>query len=505
MATKSDFIPEDFLLHLQKQINDFASEKKEHQLALARMAWSGSTKRRQHQYFAGYATYTHQEIDDAFGRRKFTEINKRLQLFEVTSWSVDLGHTKGYKLSTRALVARDKYLLKNWRDLCTLVYGKGNKLIKPPAAVSSKSMDGMTTTAWKNAKALNRTPVDVYSLKSLRDWLIKTKKDLQEGRVPVSLFTEALPTVEAVDRLITMVSQIIRLSQTSVAGYGYVLHHYVQAPSGRLYAQGINLQTTPTLIKQAALSGLFEYDFANCHFSILDQMAARFGYQCENIRHYLKNKKQTRETIAREVGISVDQAKVCLLAIMYGARASTWHESAIVETVGLESAKRLFALPEFNAIRHDITTAQKHILGGWTRTANGRLTNEFGKSIAATEKPRKQLAHLIQGVEAKALQTAINLYPDSIVLLQHDGFASTSRLDSTRIQHEVRAVTGYDLVLEEERIQLDPDSYFGKYRIKNESPAKPMLARAPGLPLPINVPPPSPSLPPVPPLPSLDP
>lgn len=63
------------------------------------------------------------------------------------------------------------------------------------------------------------------------------------------------------------------------------------------------------------------------------------------------------------------------------------------------------------------------------------------------------MAHLIQGIEAKALQAAVNLYPNDIVLLQHDGFAATARLDVSAITDAVFSATGYCLELEEERIQ----------------------------------------------------
>jgi len=263
-----------------------------------------------------------------------------------------------------------------------------------------------------------------------------------------------------------MTSEILRMSKTDVAGNGYIATQYVQAQSGRLYAKGINLQTAPTLIKQAALDGLWEYDFSNCHFDIIKQMAALHGYQCTAIAHYLATKQATRRAIAEQAGITEAQAKVCLLAIMYGAKASEWHENAIPEEIGQEAARRLFAVPLFASIHADIKQARSTILKSWRRTANGSLSNMFGKAIAADAKPEEQLAHLIQGVEALALQTAIKMHPNDIVLLQHDGFASTRRLSDKAIMEAVLQATGYRLELEEKTIRIDPDAQFLRNRNK---------------------------------------
>lgn len=437
-------------------------------MAMARMLWGSSTKRRQHAHFVGHSTFTTVELAAQFGRGKFDEVNARVGFFNVTeNWSQEQAWTKGYRLSELAQKARNAYLDKSWRNMTRLLFGDGDALKTPPRAVASKGDDGITTTAWRRAKALNKAKVDLDALIKLRRWLMHMRDEWREGRAPVSMFSY-IPTLEVIERLTDTTSQIIRMAKTDVAGNGYVLHRYVQSKSGRLYAKGINLQTAPKLIKEVALTGLWEYDFANCHYAILSQMAARFGYECKAIAHYLANKNVTRVAIAKEADITVDNAKICLLAIMYGARASEWHESAIPKAIGVDGARRLYKIEQFNAIKRDIHGARQMILDKWPRTANGRLTNAFGKAISHKVKAEKRLAHLIQGVEAKALKASIDLYPDAIVLLQHDGFASSSRLDRDAIEAAVLEATDYRLELEEERIQPDPDAYFIRHRIQNE-------------------------------------
>ena len=456
------------MFHMRKTVPGFVAESERHQFELSRMLWEAGSKRRQHNHFHNAFSFGYAELSESFGRGQFNELNERLGFFKQTdNWSMSDGWTKGYQFSEQIQVTRDAYLNKKWDKVTRLIMADGTALKTIPAAVASQDMDGITVKAWKNARELNRVRVDLDTLNRLRQWLGSIRDEWRNGNAPVDLFTP-YPALDAIERLHDMTAQVIRQSKIDITGHGFIAQRYVMATSGRLYAKGINLASCHTLIKQAALSGLWEYDFSNCHFAIMQQMAWAYGYQCEAIASYLDNKKQTRAAIAEQAGISVDQAKVCLLAIMYGAKASERMENAIPDAIGLEAAKRLYQVDLFNGIKNDVSKARTVILKNWKRTAAGRLSNAMGKSILGTESPVKQIAHLIQGVEAKALMTAVDMYPNSIVLLQHDGFASNDKLDAAAIMEAVFQSTGYRLFMEEEVIRVDPDAQFMKNRIKNE-------------------------------------
>jgi hypothetical protein len=345
-----------------------------------------------------------------------------------------------------------------------------------PNAVASQDKRGQTTKAWVKAKALNHVKVDMDNLKKLRDWLKKLLYESSKGRAP-DLFIEA--NEETITRLLDLTCQMIRLGKTKSVGTGYICQRYEEAQSGRLYAKRLNLQTVPSLIKESALSGLWEYDFSNCHFSIFSQMASKAGYECKSIKNYLNNKEQVRDLVATHAGISKNDAKACLLALMYGAHITLWEENAIPSLIGVQASEKLFKVKEFMEIKDDIQKAQGLILKSWTRTANG-LVNAFGKAIESNARPVEKMAHLTQGVEAKALQIALNLYPESIVLLQHDGFASTSKLDSNAITEAVFKEIGYHLELEGKVIQPHPDAYFLK--VANRA-----ISKAEKQPKPVNI------------------
>ena len=425
---RHETIPEDFLTHLQKGIPGFKRETPSCQYALARMIWVGRTKYRQHLHFDEAMIFSSAELAQQFGRGKFKDVNDRLNLFIVSdNWHFKLPNsvrtgdnfTKGYQFTELAAASREKYFNCRWRKVTKLLFldGENIKVQKtPPPTFASTDTTGKASQmsrAGRESKQLRHTPVDLEALRQLRDWLKWINNEWAAGRAPHDLVTQ-YPPEEVVKKLYLVTSQIIKMAKTDVAGHGYIAHHYTESPSGRWYANGVNLQNSPGLIKQAALAGLWEYDFSNCHFDIIGQMAAQYGYQCEAIAHYLANKKFVRQTIADQAGITVRDAKVCLLAVMYGAKASTWHENAIPEEIGVEATERLFEVDLFKEIFADVEKAREIIVKSWPRTANGSLTNAYGKAISGTDTTIEQhLAHLLQGAEAKALMVAMRSVPQA--------------------------------------------------------------------------------------------
>lgn len=447
-------VVESFLRRLRRDLPGFKEEPQATQVSLATLIWNFESKSKQHKAKPGAMSISHQEIARRFGRGKFDAINERLGIFDVSrNWSRSRNLTKAYTLKPDVQASVTDYLHRGRRRLTSLITEAGLRIRTLPKAVASKDMDGITARAWAKAKLVNKVPVDVARLAALKVELARML-----GPHTRNLFGNLDP--EAVTRLRDIVAKVRRMAKVDVSGEGYVWQRYVESTSGRLYAKGVNLQTVPTLIKQTALHGAMEYDIENCHYSILRQMAARFGFPCPAIDDYLANKQATREQIAQDVGITVEQAKVCLLAIMYGARQSEWHEAAIPEAIG-KKAPELYRHPLFAGIAKEIAEARAVIIAGWPRRLK-TLLNDAGKSIRTSASDRQILAHLIQGVEARMLRAALDLYPQEIVLLQHDGFASTARLDRARLAQAIEQATGYRIELSEKRIAVPVD--FGASR-----------------------------------------
>jgi len=482
--TRNTFTPEPLVKQLAKDVPGFKSETPQVQAALAYIVWKGATERRRHTVHDGYMSFHHKELAQQFGGQ-FKAINARLGFLEVKKttdgkdswrWSADAQasdvFTKAYRFSPVVQRSREAFLAKRPTRLAKLLDASGKVIRKPDGAVASLDTRGLPTTRWRvanNGDRLTRVPVDIPTLRKFHQ---KYSKDADEcrrtGQAPRDLLTTS-PSLEALVTLRDKTAQVIRMALTEVAGLGNVLHRYVESSSGRLYADGGgSLQNAPKEIRKAALVGLWDYDVENCHFAIMAQMAKRAGEHCDAIEHYMGHKKPIRAEIAQAVGISIDDTKTCLLALMYGARTTAWHESAIPETIGAEAARRLYALPLFANISDDVKRAGKAILAQHEPNRQGGLVNAFDKSIdtksrkAQKGKPAKKaktasqkLAHLVQGVEALALWTCIERHPGEIVLLQHDGFTATKQLNKAELEQAITAATGYVLKLEEELVQPD--------------------------------------------------
>lgn len=450
------------MLHLCETVPGFSKETPTHQHALAKMAWTGMTKVNRHSRHPDAMSFSKQYLDEQFGFNKFPEINRRLNFFTRSAgWSQAEKETRAYWFTSESREAIKSYLARHEEgEVVELVMADGMKLKTVPPAVESKDKSGVTTTAWPKTTALNIVPVNCEELQRLRAELTR---DLEAHRAEMTAEGKTpSPGAVEIERCVDTINKVLILSNTMVAGSGVMAHHYQEAESGRIYPTGgISLASVPGVVKEAALCGHWEYDISNCHFTLVMQMAAKHGQRCSAIEHYLSNKAPVREMIAREAEIRVDQVKKCLLALLYGAKASTWHKAAIAEEIGVDAPERLIQVELFRALEQDIRLARKVVLTNSDRTERGWLKNAFGKRISLTATAAQQFAHLLQGVEAKALQIAIKSHPDEIILAQHDGFVSKKRLDMSALEAEVRAQTGYDLRREERQLKPDPAGYFG--------------------------------------------
>lgn len=464
MGSKDEYVPEDFVKALQKGVAGFRKLPDKHQVRMAYLAWEEGTRRRKHNRHSGYMSIGYEYLDSGFGRGGFDAINGALNIFEVTpNWRWQTGRnqrknsTKGYRLTDHVRELKEKYLKPRTEKLTKLITMDAKAIRTLPEAIDSKGLDGVTASAWKGAKLLKAVPVDLKLLKEIQEYLTRMLKP--EALAQDDIFARA--EAEDIKYRLEVTGQLIRLAHTDVAGRGCIMHRYAEAKTGRLYAHGISLQTAPRLIRKAALHGMHDYDIENCHYAIFSQLSERYDYRTDHIRHYLAHKKETREGIAARVGVSIEHAKMCLLALMFGAKLSERADNAIPEAIGSEKAAKLFDDPDFSCIAKDVMDGRAAILKGWPKRRT-TLLNDMGRSVSLKESPGVKLSHIIQGIEAKALKAAIGLYPDEIVLLMHDGFVATRAVDARLIERRMFDETGYRLELSGGVIALPADLEFSK-------------------------------------------
>ena len=189
MGQRDEPIPEDFLVHLRRYIRPLAKEQMRVQMSVARMLWFGSYRVRSHVKYDGFLYYTHQELDDWFGRRKFKAVNDQLDLFTITNWSWEGKFTRGYRMTAETALVLERYFTQRREKQTAMLFGDGAELKTIPSAIASKDSRGRTTTAWPEAAGLRLVPVNIEQMGVLREWL---KRELKDGEAKQGLFTGSL-------------------------------------------------------------------------------------------------------------------------------------------------------------------------------------------------------------------------------------------------------------------------------------------------------------------------
>lgn len=462
-------LSDSFLKYLRRYLPGFRAEPVRVQIAILGMIMQAPTKYRQHSYYQGWASFNYQELERKFGRGRFAGINESLGIFlSVDDWSKVEGRTKPYMLTDLVTDIRAKFLAGVTRRTTHLLTEDGQiQRTLPVQAVEAKANSGQTRKGWKGKSVRTAVPVNQYMLKELMTSIGALLYQAEHGFPQGNLFHDH-PDPDYLRELYDEARVILHLSRNKIAN-GFVTHRYAESDSGRLYARGVNLQNAYRPVRQAALDGMYDYDIENCHYSILDQMAHKHGYECGAVKQYLANKEPVRRALAVEFDVNVNQVKQALIALVYGATFSEEPQHALPKVLGVEKALAMYQHPQFLALRDDVAAARSAILRGHPVTRQ-TIKNMRGLTINVKKHDaRQQLAHLLQGVEAVALEAAHRLYPDHIVLLQHDGFTSTRPLDHKAIELAIFEATGYRLeVLEGQFVTCRLDDALNAHPLKNQ-------------------------------------
>ncbi len=254
--------------------------------------------------------------------------------------------------------------------------------------------------------------------------------------------------------------QLVAWTASDIGQNQFLPQCYREAQSGRLYSfYHANLQNAPKAIRHALLDGQYDYDIENCHFTLFSQLANKYGYITNAINHYLKNKTKVRESLADAIGLAdVTPVKESLLAIIYGARESSYWKAAIPKYLGQQMAELFFALPLVKEILKDVEIGTAIIIENQVVNQRGNIKNAMDKIIHCSGKSAKIMAHLLQGIEARILQIARRMFASKISLLQHDGFTCYEKIDRKALETTVKKELGYDVKYSETRLK-SPDVF----------------------------------------------
>lgn len=457
---RPDFtVPEQLIKELSRESGKFANADTRHRLAAAHLICSRSTTGRyRHALFPDCFFIDVKELDALFGKGQFDRFNERVGMFRVYRYE-DMGEnatsglTYAYAPTEWASEAVEHYL--DSEEPTAFLDQRDRVMRRPRTQNVIPSRDKFGNDAAQNIRLRHFVPVNL-------DETRESLKRLDEGRYNLTVKR----TQRDLERIRYQLRFVRRTAINNVVS-GAIPQRYVEVESGRLYGTGFHLQNVKREVKRIALAGSWEYDFANSQFAIFEQLARQSGYEATTVQDYLANKTSVRTQLAYELGVSVEQAKELLLKILFGAykaQPRSPNSSILALFEGdLGKAREAEAHPFVKKLRTERRDGSKAIIENLP-TSRGVYKNACGKSMKGRgprdELDRKTrsrlLAHVLQGAEAQALNLACTPLGDELLLLQHDGFATSERVDTAQIQQDIAvSPLGLRLGLEEEHLMAD--------------------------------------------------
>jgi len=448
------YVPDKLLKILLEHIPGFALDR--HAFEIAWMLWERTNPRRRHRRFDQAISVSHKRLRSLFGEHGFRQANRHPghRYFFVHSAQnaprKQDSFTNGYAPVPWMQKALEWSIERPGPIAMVDRQGKAQRI--EANAIQSTDFQGQRVRRWRGITVPSLIEVNRASLESsVEVWLrlcnLRSQGLLDDSALnAMGLKATSIPiALQQTQIFIGLASNPRHLGCLPIK---YTLHE-----SGRLYGQGLNLQSCKREVRQVALEGLWDADISACHFAIMTQMAKGFGCECDAIDAYVADKKSFRQSIAQDVGMLVSTTKKLINALGYGARESLSPRTAIAAEIGAVRAEVFFKHPLVLALKQDIHGATKAILKGSPRRSNRliNLANRLARD--ASRSGASQMSHLLQGVEAVALEAAVRHVGGDVVLLQHDGFTAMRRIDPDALRQAVLHDTGYDLRFEVEQIE----------------------------------------------------
>lgn len=473
--------PSILLGHLRTCVPGFSTEKPRDQLSLAKMLWACAESGREHKVWPDMSRLSMDEIRDLWGgtdERMRKVVGYRY--FSVHQGSNQTEATNGYAPSIH--MAKALALTINSPEPIELLDEPGKASTAAGNVISSRAAPtkegGNRQTKWKGAKPTKIVPINTGALADYRAELLAVWTQRR-------LVKRATDWVRRQIRSIDMALAMARNARWP----GHFPMKYREGSTGRLSAQGHSLQSMPGLVRGAALAGAWDYDISTCQWTILAQMATRLGLECPLTDAYIADKGSLRRRVSEGAQISLDDAKKCITALLFGAvvqrseKAMRFHPGDIVKAILPDAAKRLSVQADFIALHAEIGGVGDSIVRAWPRS-NGRLFNDLRIQFDSGS----ELAHLLQGAEAAALHAVVMQQQSNILLCVHDGWVASERLDVDELGDYIYAKTRYRFGIEESQLtapsrdqiqrKLDEFEGFSEGELTFECPFAVTLGRA---------------------------
>jgi hypothetical protein len=476
--------PDTFEKHLSENIEAFSKFQPLLRTALASLVWVNisSPKRYQHKLDQTCFSVPAKLLNDRLGE-KYLDHMLATGLFEVgIEYDPRCQTTRGYRLTNLAHDNLESYEAKDLEQT-SLIDKSRNNVRVGKNAIRSKDNKG-NNTKFKGqipqliSINLAGTNIVQASLDVVRDMIYRNIQPIELSDMDNVLHERFMKYVngtggkkienmeKAFQSYQALLSQINIIARVTNRPTGMIPCTYTEIKTGRIYGEGINPQTWPRELRKAAFPGQYDFDFENCHYAIFSQLAKRENKQTPSINDYLARKEEVRQLLADDIGVSEDDMKQCLIALIYGARLTVWagddkrKANAITNIIGAEKAGKLFLNPLYRNIKGDINKCRESILRAHMKSQG--LVNAMGKALPLKiqlnkdgnkEREVDSLSHILQGYESKMLETVVLLHGKSITVLQHDGWTSADgNICLDNISSRIKVKTGLVMKISREQI-----------------------------------------------------
>lgn len=213
---------------------------------------------------------------------------------------------------------------------------------------------------------------------------------------------------------------------------------YCDAPSGRRYYQGLNLQGVPSVVRRAALGRHCEYDLNTSVYSwqmvalrLIDNLpAAASPAGTSYTREYIDNKKQIREQLSQHMHSArtrderLRRVKQAITAIGFGARrTNAYYQGEQLIAHGIagvihnqEDRERFLADSWVKGFLQEQTAIVQRIVDGYLAACPENRTDPLFQHRERFS-PKRYVAMLYQRFETAVMQRVMELVEDRELLL----------------------------------------------------------------------------------------
>jgi len=215
---------------------------------------------------------------------------------------------------------------------------------------------------------------------------------------------------------------------------GIVTTYYYYNRTNRFTAIGTSLQTISKEVRNAALTGYYEYDLVACQQQIIAQ-----NFDCPTVKAYADNRTEWRGTFAERFGESVKNVKNAITAMCYGGGIKEETTSISEMLINYDGFRR----------DSDVVEMDRELDEAAVEMA------ENGTWYSATRNIRTNLAYFGQREESRILH-ALMKHTDP-KLLVHDSIILDQDLPVEWLERVIYEETGYVMRIEKKRVDITPE------------------------------------------------